>query len=212
MFPYSNKSIAKFVLGFHFIVFCSYLIMIISMYQNGDFSRFSWHERWSGNQYKDYDFKKYELDFLDKWQEKKTNLLISRRRSDVVSKSKRDSLKRDSLIVHFLLTVYIQDSLMNLQMEIDILSSVLNRSSNIIEILLVEFKVSFIPFGFEQDYYLERGIDCCFQARESFLEAGRIDSKALIIFFLRRLFSLSSWIILALYILSIIKNIRIIFK
>ena len=83
-----------------------------------------------------------------------------------------------------------------------------SKSYNMNEILIVEFQVSFIIFGFEQDYYLENGLDCRFQKRYSFEEA--IEEGKILTFLSRRLASISSYIIFILIILYLIKQFKII--
>ena len=78
--------------------------------------------------------------------------------------------------------------------ENDYLLSALRKNYDLMDILVVEFQVSWIIFGIEQDFYLENGLDCSFQKRLSFSEALEEGLGSMIIFFLRRLASLSSYI------------------
>lgn len=84
----------------------------------------------------------------------------------------------------------------------------LSKNYNLEDILLAEFQVSFIIFGFEQDYHLENGLDCSFEKRYSFDET--IKNGKYLTFFTRRLFSLSSYVLFVLIIWFLIKQFKII--
>jgi|SaaInlStandDraft_1057018.scaffolds.fasta_scaffold14063_3 hypothetical protein len=88
------------------------------------------------------------------------------------------------------------------------ISNEMLKNYNLGDILLVEFQVSFIIFGFEQDYYLENGLDCRFEKRYSFDET--IKNGKYLTFFTRRLFSLSSYALFVLIIWFLIKQFKII--
>lgn len=76
----------------------------------------------------------------------------------------------------------------------DFLLSALSKNYDLMDILVVEFQVSWIIFGIEQDFYLENGLDCYFERRLSFSEAVEEGIGSVFTFLLRRLASLSSYI------------------
>jgi hypothetical protein len=82
------------------------------------------------------------------------------------------------------------------------------KNYDLISILVVEFQVSFIIFGFEQDSYLRDGLDCSFEKRYNFTET--IENGKYLTFFLRRIASLSSYIMFGFIIWFLINQIRII--
>ena len=82
------------------------------------------------------------------------------------------------------------------------------KNYDLISILVVEFQVSYIIFGFEQDYYLKNGLDCSFEKRYNFKET--IENGKYLTFFLRRVASLSSYIIFGFIVWFIKKQINII--
>jgi hypothetical protein len=84
------------------------------------------------------------------------------------------------------------------------------KNYNLRDILLVEFQVSFVIFGFEQDYYLENGLDCRFEKRYSFDET--IKNGKYLTFLSRRLVSLSSYALFIFIIWFLIKQFKIIFN
>ena len=83
------------------------------------------------------------------------------------------------------------------------------KNYNLRDILLVEFQVSFVIFGFEQDYYLENGLDCSFEKRYSFDET--VKNGKYLTFFSRRLISLSSYALFVFIIYFLIKQLKILF-
>jgi|TARA_B110001469_G_C9405237_1_gene207907 hypothetical protein len=83
------------------------------------------------------------------------------------------------------------------------------KNYNLRDILLVEFQVSFVIFGFEQDYYLENGLDCRFEKRYSFDET--IKNGKYITFLSRRLVSLSSYALFIFIIWFLLKQLKILF-
>ncbi len=85
----------------------------------------------------------------------------------------------------------------------------MSKNYNLRDILLVEFQVSFVIFGFEQDYYLENGLDCNFEKRYSFDET--VENGKYLTFFSRRLISLSSYALFVFIIWFLIKQFKILF-
>ena len=88
------------------------------------------------------------------------------------------------------------------------ISDELLKNYNLGNILLAEFQVSFVIFGFEQDYYLENGLDCSFEKRYSFDET--IKNGKYLTFLSRRLFSLSSYALFIFIIWFLIKQFKIV--
>lgn len=78
--------------------------------------------------------------------------------------------------------------------DLDYAISDFSKTYNLIDILSVEFQVSWIIFGLEQDYYLENGLDCSFARRLNFKEALDTGSWAVWRHILRRIASLGSYI------------------
>jgi hypothetical protein len=88
------------------------------------------------------------------------------------------------------------------------ISNEMLKNYNLIDILRVEFQVSFVIFGFEQDYYLENGLDCSFEKRYSFDET--IKNGKYLTFLSRRLVSLSSYALFIFIIWFLIKQFKIV--
>jgi len=64
-------------------------------------------------------------------------------------------------------------------------------------------------FGFEQDYYLDNGLDCNFEKRYSFDET--VENGKYLDFFSRRLVSLSSYALFVFIIWFLLKQLKILF-
>jgi len=89
------------------------------------------------------------------------------------------------------------------------ISNEMLKNYNLRDILFVEFQVSFVIFGFEQDYYLDNGLDCNFEKRYSFDET--VENGKYLDFFSRRLVSLSSYALFVFIIWFLLKQLKILF-
>ena len=89
------------------------------------------------------------------------------------------------------------------------ISNEMSKNYNLRDILFVEFQVSFVIFGFEQDYYLDNGLDCNFEKRYSFDET--VENGKYLDFFSRRLVSLSSYALFVFIIWFLLKQLKILF-
>ena len=175
-----TKAGASLLLGFNMMILCLYCFMINSMYRDGHFEKVPWAERWSGNQYQEFDQLKYfKYD---------------------ISRSKRSQER-------YGITPEEANNLTSLPLMYTAMKDA-GKEYNKVEILIAEFQVSFIPFGFEQDFYLKWGLDIGFDYRYSLPEALDIGFGEGIFYFFRRLFSLSSYALLLLYVWSTIRSVK----
>ena len=176
-----TKARASLLLVFNMIILFLYCFMINSMYRDGDFEKVPWAERWSGNQYQEYDALKYFKDDIskNKWSQEYHG----------ITPNEANNLTSVPLVYT--------------------MSYALGKEYSVGAILIAEFQVSFIPFGFEQDYYLKWGLDVGFESRYSLPEAFDIGFGEVIFYFFRRLFSLSSYALLLLYVWSTIRSVKI---